>query len=110
MTLVRVVLAPLDRESGEILWNGERIDDPADFFVPPTSAYTARAPRLQSESLRDNIPMGLDRSDEQILRALGASVTMDDLATFDEALDPSGSGAGLHLSRHLPSKASAAAS
>ena len=58
-TLLRALLGLLPKDAGEIRWNGERVDDPATFFVPPRSAYTAQVPRLFSETLRDNILMGL---------------------------------------------------
>ncbi len=37
-TLLRVLLGLLPKEKGEIRWNGQVIDDPARFFVPPHSA------------------------------------------------------------------------
>ena len=40
-TLLRTLLGLLPRQSGEIRWNGRPVDDPANFFVPPRSAYTA---------------------------------------------------------------------
>ena len=43
------------------------IERPGDFFVPPICAYTAQVPRLFSDSLRDNILMGLDRTDGRYL-------------------------------------------
>ena len=42
-----------------ITWNGQTIEDPSTFFVPPRSAYTPQVPRLFSEFSRDNILMGL---------------------------------------------------
>ncbi|HEY6202689.1 MAG TPA: ABC transporter ATP-binding protein, partial [Candidatus Limnocylindria bacterium] len=38
-TLLRVLLGLLPRDGGEIRWNGEIVDDPAAFFVPPRCAY-----------------------------------------------------------------------
>ena len=35
------------------------VDDPATFLVPPRSAYTPQVPRLFSDTLQDNILMGL---------------------------------------------------
>jgi ATP-binding cassette subfamily B protein len=58
-TLLRVLLGLLPREGGEIRWNGKRVEDPATFFRPPRSAYTAQVPSLFSETLQDNILMGL---------------------------------------------------
>ena len=45
-TLLRVMLGLLPKERGEILWNGESVEDPASFFVPPRSAYTPQVPWL----------------------------------------------------------------
>ena len=58
-TLIHALLGLLPRDAGEIRWNGTIVEDPASFFVPPRSAYTPQVPRLFSESLRDNILMGL---------------------------------------------------
>ena len=57
-TLLRVLLGLLPKDAGEICWNDEPIDKPADFFKPPRCAYTPQTPRLYSESLRDNILLG----------------------------------------------------
>src|SRR5690606_18958907 len=59
-TLVRTLLGLLPHEAGEIRWNGKVVEEPADFFVPPNSAYTAQIPRLYSDKLRSNILLGLD--------------------------------------------------
>jgi ATP-binding cassette subfamily B protein len=57
-TLLRVMLGLLPKDAGELYWNGQKVDEPAEFFVPPRAAYTSQAPRLFSETLRDNIEMG----------------------------------------------------
>ena len=46
------------------------VDDPATFLVPPRAAYTPQVPRLFSESLRDNILMGLPDRDGRLERAI----------------------------------------
>ncbi len=58
-TLVKALLGLLPRQGGQILWNGAPVEDPAAFFVPPRSAFTAQNPHLFSETLRDNLLMGL---------------------------------------------------
>jgi ATP-binding cassette subfamily B protein len=58
-TLLRALLGLLTKAAGEIRWNGQPIESPAAFFRPPRCAYTPQAPRLFSETLRDNILMGL---------------------------------------------------
>ena len=71
-TLLRVLLGLLPRDAGEVRWNGRPVDDPAAFFQPPRSAYTPQVPLLFSESLRDNILMGLpdEAGDPMVARFL----------------------------------------
>ncbi len=86
-TLLRVLLGLLSRDSGEILWNGERVDAPGDFFTPPRTAYTAQIPRLFSDTLENNILMGRPAEKEQLWNALHAAVMDSDIAAFEHGLD-----------------------
>ena len=56
------------------------------FFVPPHSAYTAQVPRLFSDSLRDNILMGMAKDDADIEHALRAAVLEEDMAGLEDGL------------------------
>jgi ATP-binding cassette subfamily B protein len=85
-TLARVLLGLLPMDSGEISWNGNPIETPGEFFVPPRCAYTGQVPRLFSDTLRDNILMGLDKTDDDIFRAVRYAVMEDDLSSFDDGL------------------------
>ena len=58
-TLLQTLLGLLPRDAGEMRWNGQSVDDPGSFFVPPRSAYTAQVPRLFSETLQGQHPDGL---------------------------------------------------
>src|SRR6185437_5919921 len=58
-TLLRTLLGLLPPETGEVRWNGQVVDDAASFFVPPRAAYTAQVPRLFSETLKENVLLGL---------------------------------------------------
>lgn len=86
-TFLRVLLGLLPMDEGEIRWNGERVEKPGDFFVPPRCAYTAQVPRLFSDTLRDNVLMGLDKPDEEIHRAVRLAVMEQDLAEFEHGLE-----------------------
>lgn len=57
-TLLRVLLGLLPRQAGTLHWNGQPIDDPANFLVPPLAAYTPQMPQLFSASLRENLLLG----------------------------------------------------
>ncbi len=86
-TLLRVLLGLLPRDSGEITWNGEQVSDPGAFFTPPRCAYTAQTPRLFSDTLRENILLGLPVSDAALQEALRLAVMEQDLAALEHGLD-----------------------
>ncbi|HEY5007338.1 MAG TPA: ABC transporter ATP-binding protein, partial [Caulobacteraceae bacterium] len=79
-TLLRCLLGLLPRDAGEIRWNGERVADPASFMVPPRCAYTPQAPRLFSETVRDNISLGHAASDAEIAVAIERAILEGDIA------------------------------
>jgi ATP-binding cassette subfamily B protein len=97
-TLLRVLLGLLPLEGGQIHWNGEPVEDPGAFFVPPRAAYTAQVPRLFSNSLRDNILMGLDADDETLMQAIRLAVMEADLAGLERGLDTHVGPRGVKLS------------
>lgn len=97
-TLLRVLLGLLPRASGRIAWNGSSIIDPASWFIPPHSAYTAQVPVLFSDSLRDNILLGADADQQRLERAIYTAVLEDDLTTFAQGLDTVVGPRGVRLS------------
>lgn len=86
-TLLRALLGVLPMQSGRVDWNGERVEDPKSFFVPPRCAYTPQVPRLFSEKLRDNILMGVPDSDGEIAEAVRLGVMEDDIPTLEDGLE-----------------------
>ncbi len=107
-TLARAIIGLLPKESGEILWNGERVDDPAAFFRPPRCAYTAQVPRLFSDTLRDNILMGWPEEYADLARATHLSVLEPDLAALDKGLETLVGPRGVRLSGGQVQRAAAA--
>ncbi len=97
-TLLRTLLGLLPMETGEIRWNGNVIRDPGSFFVPPRCAYTAQVPRLFSNTLRNNILLGLDRADDEIYRATKLAVMERDLEQLNDNLETMVGGRGVKLS------------
>lgn len=106
-TVLRVLQGLLPRQGGEILWNGEPISDPAVFFRPPHSAYTAQAPRLFSETLRQNILLG-EEKEQALEQAIGLAVMGPDVATLEHGLDTLVGNRGVRLSGGQVQRASAA--
>jgi ATP-binding cassette, subfamily B, bacterial len=97
-TLVRVLMGLLPKQAGEIYWNGRLVEDPSAFFRPPRCAYTAQVPRLFSDSLRENILMGLDESQVDLPSALHLSVLEPDLLALEKGLDTVVGPKGVRLS------------
>jgi ATP-binding cassette, subfamily B, bacterial len=97
-TLLRTVLGLLPHDSGEVLWNGERVADLGAFMTPPRVAYTGQVPRLFSESLRDNLLLGIPESRVDIARAMRFAVMDADLAALPEKLDTMVGPKGVRLS------------
>jgi ATP-binding cassette, subfamily B, bacterial len=86
-TLLRALLGLLPTgEATSTFWNGKPVPDPASFFVPPRSAYTSQLPHLFSESLRDNILMGLPESRVDLLQAIRLAALEPDLARMPAGL------------------------
>jgi ATP-binding cassette subfamily B protein len=86
-TLIRALLGVLSPDSGDIYWNGERVTDPKIFFVPPRCAYTPQTPCLFSETLRDNILLGLPDDPESLEQAIHNGVMETDIPTLEDGLD-----------------------
>jgi ATP-binding cassette subfamily B protein len=85
-TLLRVLLGLLPKDEGFIYWNGDPVEDPASFFVPPRTAYTAQVPVLFSESIKDNLLMGLPEEKADIDNAIHLSAMEQDLLEMGEGL------------------------
>jgi ATP-binding cassette subfamily B protein len=107
-TLLRALLGLLPLEGGEIRWNGELIPSPAEFFVPPRCSYTAQVPRLFSNTLRNNILLGLERIDDQIYQATKLAVMDRDLEELDDDLETMVGARGVKLSGGQMQRAAAA--
>jgi len=86
-TLIRTLLGVLPKSEGDIFWNGDPITDPKSFFVPPRCAYTPQIPHLFSETLRDNILLGLPDDPETIAQAIHNGVMETDVPTLEDGLD-----------------------
>lgn len=107
-TLLRVLLGLLPRDAGEICWNGEEVRDPASFFVPPRSAYTAQVPRLFSGTLRENILLGIPEAQAGLERAIHSAVFESDISTLEHGLDTLIGPRGIKLSGGQVQRAAAA--
>jgi ATP-binding cassette subfamily B protein len=86
-TLLRTALGLLPADTGEILWNGEVVEDPASELGPPRIAYAPQVPRLFSMSLRENLVLGRDLDDEALDEAIHIATMTHDVEMMPEGLE-----------------------
>jgi ATP-binding cassette subfamily B protein len=86
-TLLRALLGLLPKESGEVRWNGELVNDLSSFLVPPRSAYTPQVPLLFSQSLKDNVLLGLPEQGGALDAAIHGAVMEKDVAELENGLE-----------------------
>jgi ATP-binding cassette, subfamily B, bacterial len=93
-TLVRAIMGLLEPQSGEVRWNGERVER----LAPPRVAYTAQVPTLLSGTLQENIVLGWPAEAGALDRAIRNAVLEQDLAAFPRGLETPIGTRGLKLS------------
>jgi ATP-binding cassette, subfamily B, bacterial len=82
---------------GSVCWNGEEVEDRAAFFVPPNAAFLSQVPQLISDSVADNIGLGLGDPD-QLRAAIEHAALSDDVAEMSDGIDTLIGPRGLRLS------------
>ena len=97
-TLLQALLGLLPLEAGEMRWNGRVVDDAASFLVPPRAAYTAQVPRLFSETLKQNILLGLPDDPAALAAAVRGAVLEQDVQALEAGLETPVGTRGVKLS------------
>jgi len=97
-TLLRTLLGLLPAQSGEVIWNGQPISDPAVTLVPPRAAYVPQVPWLCSDTLRENLLMGLPADSAHIEAAVRSAVMEQDLTELEDGLETVVGPRGMRLS------------
>jgi ATP-binding cassette, subfamily B, bacterial len=97
-TLVRAMLGLLEKQAGEIRWNRRLVEDPAAFFRPPRCAYTSQTARLFTDTLKENILMGLSEHQVDLAAALHLSVMEEDVVSLENGLETVVGPRGVRLS------------
>jgi ATP-binding cassette subfamily B protein len=97
-TLLQILLGLLPRQAGEIRWNGHVVDDTASFLVPPRAGYTAQVPRLFSETLKQNILLGLSDTPAALAAAVRGAVLEHDVQALEAGLETPVGTRGVKLS------------
>ena len=107
-TLVRALLGLLPPSAGQVLWNGSPVEDPGAFFVPPRCAYTSQVPRLFSETLRENMLLGVPNDQADLAAAVQAAVLEPDVQQLERGLETVVGPRGVRLSGGQVQRAAAA--
>ncbi|MEM7532193.1 MAG: ABC transporter ATP-binding protein [Chloroflexota bacterium] len=107
-TLLKVLLGLLPKERGEIYWNDVPIIDSATYLVPPRTAYAAQIPQLFSDSLSNNILLGLPSERVDIDAALHQAVFAQDVTRLENGLETMVGPRGVKLSGGQMQRAAAA--
>lgn len=95
-TLLRGLLGLVTPDDGEIRWNGEVVDEPSTFLVPPRVSYLPQVPRLFSESLAETILLGLP--EDELDHALWLACLDEDLERMPDGRQTLIGPRGLRLS------------
>jgi ABC-type multidrug transport system fused ATPase/permease subunit len=97
-SLCRGLLGLVPVTSGSIRWNGVEVTDPGAFFVPPRAAYVPQVPHLFSESLADNILLGLPGDSVDLASVLALAAFDGDVDGMDDGLATRLGARGVRLS------------
>jgi ATP-binding cassette subfamily B protein/ATP-binding cassette subfamily C protein len=97
-TLLRTLLGLLPKQAGSIWWNTQIIEDPATFFVPPQAAYLPQVPHLFSQSLLDNLTLGLTLNQSDLEWGIEQAMFQSDLAQMPLGLATPIGSKGVRLS------------
>jgi ATP-binding cassette subfamily B protein len=107
-TFARALLGLLPAQAGEVRWNGRWVADPGTFLAPPRVAYTSQVPRLFSETLRENILLGLPDAPGTLEAVVRAAVLEQDVQALEKGLDTVVGPRGVRLSGGQVQRAAAA--
>ena len=86
-TLLRAILGLVNIESGEYYLNGVKLNSNENIFKPPFCSYTPQIPKLFTDTIRNNILMGIDESKVDMEKILYLSALDVDINKFENGLD-----------------------
>ena len=86
-TLLEGLLGLRPLVTGDIRWNGTRVTELGEFLTPPRVAYAPQIPTLFSETLRDNILLGIPETAVDLPAAVRQAVMERDMEQLEAGLD-----------------------
>ena len=95
-TILRAIVGLVGRESGNIAWGGQPVEDPSVVLVPPVAAYVPQVPHLCSEPLADAVLLGLPV--DRLADALALAQLTDEVAAMPDGAATTVGPRGVRLS------------
>jgi ATP-binding cassette subfamily B protein len=98
-TLLRAMLGLAHQAdvTGDVLWNGKVLTDRSAFLVPPNAAFLPQVPQLISDSVADNVALGIV-DDAQLSLALELAAVRADIEDMPDGTGTVIGPRGLRLS------------
>lgn len=69
-TILDVLTGIIQKDSGQMFWNGNEIKNHRDFLIPPNVAYSPQISRMFNDTIRENLLLGRDATQVEINEAL----------------------------------------
>jgi ATP-binding cassette subfamily B protein len=97
-TLLKTLLGQLPMQKGEIYWNGELVQNPSEFFIPSTASYTSQVPKLFSDTIKNNILLGVKEKDVRLDEIIYSAVLNQDINFMEKGIETRIGPGGVKLS------------
>ncbi|MBN1971104.1 MAG: ABC transporter ATP-binding protein [Candidatus Delongbacteria bacterium] len=85
-TLLKVITGLISADNGCVTWNGKVVKEPFKFFIPPYSSYSPQIPGLFSDTIENNILMGMQKDSDKLDSAVKSAVMESDLENMELGL------------------------
>lgn len=83
-SLLKNITGLLPMDSGEVYFNGEKVENVTDFFTPPICTYLSQTPKLFMDTVKENILLGMDVPEQNISDVILKSALNQDINQFDK--------------------------
>ncbi len=97
-TLIQLLLGVYQQQSGEIRFNSELSEDIGFDIIRDNISVVLQQPILFNDTLRHNLALGADYSDEQLWQALNVAQLSDVMSQLTDGLDTQLGRQGIRLS------------
>ncbi len=97
-TLIKSILGMLPVDSGKIYLNDEEVKKNSEKLTPPIVAYTSQNPNLFSDTIKNNVLLGLKDEGEKLEQAIYSAVLDRDIKNFKDGIDTLIGSKGVKLS------------